>query len=378
MRLLQVCPYDLTRPGGVQRHVLDLSAALAEAGHSVTVIAPMAGATAGDGVSLRTLGRSRSWGFHGTRFELTWASRAELREALAHIRSMGFDVAHFHTPWTPLMPWQLLRGLAGTVPRVVATFHDTPPPTLSGRLLRAAFSAMSRRLSAKLHAMVGVSESSAAHLRPRGGCPLILLPPCIDLRPCLALPAPDLERRAPTALFVGRLEPRKGVLLLIEAFDRVRRRHPEARLVICGDGEQRAAAEELSLRRALGDAVRFTGRLDEAAKLRLYGEATVFCAPSPYGESYGLVIAEAIAAGLPVVAAANPGYRSVLQGAGAEGLVSPNDSGALAEGLERVLSSPELRRRLSVWGRAQAPRSDVRARLPEFMSLYSSKGLGRA
>lgn len=377
MRLLQVCPYDLTRPGGVQRHVLDLSAALAEAGHPVTIIAPKAGATAGDGVSLRTLGRSRSWGLHGTRFELTWASPAELREALAHIRTMGFDVAHFHTPWTPLMPWQLLRGLADTVPRMVATFHDTPPPTLSGRVLRAAFSTMSRRLSARLQAMVGVSESSAAHLRPGVGCPLILLPPCIDLRPCLALPAPDLERSAPTVLFVGRLEPRKGVLLLIEAFDRVRQRHPEARLVICGDGEQRAPAEALSLQLRLGEAMRFTGQLDEAAKLRLYGEAMVFCAPSPYGESYGLVIAEAIAAGLPVVAAANPGYRTVLQGAGAEGLVAPNDPVALAEGLQRVLSSPAMRRRLSAWGRAHATRSDVRARLPEFLSLYSSKGLGR-
>jgi phosphatidylinositol alpha-mannosyltransferase len=293
------------------------------------------------------------------------------------VRALAFDVEHFHTLWTPLMPWQLYRRLAGTLPRIVATFHDTPPPTLSVAILRSAYRIMSRRLSLRLDAMVAVSASSAAHLRSRDGCPIVELPPCIDLEPYLALPDRDPGQLHPSILFVGRLEPRKGVLRLIEAFARVRAKHPDARLIVCGGGEQLAAARKLATDLGTSSAVRFTGPLDDAEKLRLYSQATVFCAPSPYGESYGLVIAEAMAAGLPVVAAANPGYRSVLQGEGAEGLVAPDDAAALADGLLRVLASEERRRRLSAWGRANARRSDVAARLPEFLSLYRSNSLGR-
>jgi phosphatidyl-myo-inositol alpha-mannosyltransferase len=366
VKVLQVCPYDIARPGGVQRHIVDLSNALARAGHHVTIVAPdgPAAPPLDENVEIVRIGRARGWRMHGTRFEVTWAWGADL----ARLESRRFDVAHFHTIWTPFMPWQVYRrGLAA---RCIATFHDTPPPGLSGAVTRTAFAFMSGRLSRTLDVMIAVSSAPAKHLRTGARGRLVLLPGCIDLAPYAALPR--VGAAGSTILFVGRLEPRKGVLLLIEAYARVRQTHPDARLVVCGDGEQRAAAQALAARLGVAGGVTFTGALPDAERLALYSRADLFCAPSPYGESYGLVIAEAMAAGLPVVAAANDGYRTVLTGTGAAGLVKVGDVEDLAQRLTHVLGAGEVRQKLSDWGRECAWRSDVNARLPEFLALYEA------
>lgn len=371
MKILQVCPYDLSRPGGVQRHVLDLATAASEAGHSMTVLAPPAQAPiAATAFEILHIGRSRNWKLHGTGFEATLATSAELDALEERHRKAPFDVLHAHTLWTPFMAWQVFRRLAGQVGRRVATFHDTPPPTFSGAIMRRAFRLLSRRLSQQLDAMIAVSASPEGHLRRRAGCALYRLPPCVDLAPYLALPTPAMERAA-VVLFIGRLEPRKGILTLIEALAALRRERAQVRLVVCGDGPQRDEAQARVDALNLRDAVQFLGALDERGKRRLYREADVFCAPAAYGESYGLVLAEAMAAGLPVVAAGNAGYRSVLVGEGACGLVRPNDPEELAQRLSQFLADSSLRQRLSHWGRSEALRSDVRTRLPEFLQVYA-------
>ena len=361
MRVLQVCPYDYARPGGVQRHVRDLSRALSAAGHAVTVAAPGPGDTAG----VHYIGSRRPWRMHGTGFELTWAPRAAVEE----LARCPFDVLHVHTPWVPFMPWQVLSRLAPLARARVATFHDTPPHNVSGEMQRALYKVLSRRLSHRLDAMIAVSASVERHLRARAQCARYRLPPCIDLGPYFAMTRRD---GGSAVLFIGRLEPRKGLLLLIEALASL----PGASLTVCGDGPQRGAAEALAKRK--GVAVRFTGALDDAGKLALYREADVLCAPSPYGESFGLVIAEAMAAGLPIVAAANDGYCTLLDGEGAAGLCAPGSAAALAERLGAVLASRDLRERLSAWGRREASRADINVRVPEFVALYErSNGLGR-
>jgi phosphatidylinositol alpha-mannosyltransferase len=370
--VLQVCPYDIARPGGVQRHVLDLSNALVRAGHEMTIVAPAGADPSGldSRVTLIRVGRARAWRMHGTRFEVTRASRGELDRVERLARAQRFDAAYFHAIWTPFMPWQVFRRVRGLVGRNIAMFHDTPPPGVSGALTRVLFGMLSRRLSRRLDVMIAVSSAPARHLRVVGGARLVLLPACIDLAPYASI-ARESGAEGCTVLFVGRLEPRKGVLLLVEAFSRVKAAERRARLVICGDGEQRADAEALAARLNVADEVTFTGALSDTERLALYARADVFCAPSPFGESYGLVIAEAMAAGLPVVAAANPGYRTVLAGTGAAGLVKPGEIADLAERLVQLLGSRELRTSLSVWGRECAWRSDVSARLPEFLELFA-------
>jgi phosphatidylinositol alpha-mannosyltransferase len=373
VRILEVCPYDIRRPGGVQRHILDLSKALAGAGHEVVLLAPgredQPAWQETDGYRILSAGCFNIWRLHGTAFEVTWANGGDLDALLGLHEARPFDVVHFHTLWTPFLPWQVFRRLAPRVPRRIATFHDTPPPTLSGRLTRTVFRVLSRLLSRKLDAAIAVSDSPAGHLRLAPACQFHRLPPCIDLAPLLAMPRPNRRGQPPTVLFIGRLEPRKGVLLLIKAFAQVRKNHSAARLLVCGNGEQAEAARALATRLGVAEAVTFTGALDEAGKNRLYAEADVFCAPSPYGESYGLVLAEAMAAGLPVVAAANSGYRTVLTGPGEAGLVEPGSATALAAGLDALLRSPDRRDALSRWGREEARRSDVTARLEDFLAV---------
>ena len=374
MRILEVCPYDLDRPGGVQRHVMDLGSALAEAGHSVVILAP------GDPLKSRQLlpglrtfciGGASVFRLHGTAFEVTRASADELALLLSMHNDSPFDVVHFHALWTPWLPWQVFRLLAGKRIRCVATFHDTPPSNWSGKLASGLFRVLSRYLSSYLDVAIAVSEAPAKHLWLASRCSLRILPPCIDLR-ALSGPLP-LPRQDPSLriLFIGRLEPRKGVLLLIQAFAQLRQRNQSAQLVICGDGEQAVEARALTESLKLSGSICFTGGVDAAERNRLLSDADVFCAPSPFGESYGLVLAEAMAVGLPVVAAANLGYRTVLCGTGAAGLTELGDVQSLVTTLSLMLENLPLRERLASWGRVEAQRSDVRQRLDEFVAILS-------
>lgn len=372
MRIVQVCPYDLARPGGVQRHVLDLSRALAADGHQVTVFAPRSAgepvAARGQSFTIEPLGGFRVVHVLGTGFELSMAKMAQVRAALDKAQP---DIVHFHTIWTPVMSWQVWRALDAW-PRTarVATFHDTPPDGWSGDLMRRVFSLASARISRKLQAAIPVSESPAAHLVLAPGCERHVLPACIDLSP-YASTRPLAADVPPVVLFLGRLEPRKGALALIEAWARVEQRHRGARLIVLGDGPLRGQALSLVAELGLAESVRFEGAIDEVDKAQWFGRATLFCAPSLYGESYGLVLAEAMAAGLPVIAAANAGYRHVLVGAGALGLVAPGDVAELAARLSQWLGDAQLREQQSQWGRRACAMADINHQLPTFESIYA-------
>ena len=373
LKILQICPYDIGRHGGVQRHILDLSAALQRAGHTVALIAPGAPSAPVAVGNALFAGSRRAVRMFGTAFELGWIRSGEMESLDGYLHDNAFDIAHFHTPWSPFVPYQVLRRLAGSATRCVATFHDTPPPTLGGGLRSMLYRVLSRRLSRRLDAAIAVSTAPAGYLSLAGDCRLHLLPGCIDLAPVRAAgehrPA---GRLGGSILFVGRLEPRKGVEVLIRAFARLAQALPDARLTICGDGAERPALQAQAERLRLAGRIFFLGALDERGKLEQFASADLFCAPSPYGESYGLVLAEAMAAGLPVVAAANSGYRTVLTEAGAAGLVPPGDAQALAAKLEQFLRDPALRAGAAAWGREASRAADVDERLHEFLAIYAA------
>lgn len=368
MKIGIVSPYDVHRPGGVQAHMRDVAATLDKLGHAVKLLAPgpaPAGASA-DGII--HIGRHRGVNFNQTRFEVSFAGRHERRTMRELLRREAFDVLHFHTVWTPLLPFQILRASTSAN---VATFHDTPPETLGGRLTRRAFRALSRRLAPRLEAMIAVSAAPAAHLVAAPERPLHILPPCTDLSPYFAGAAPvaALRDERVNILYLGRLDRRKGVYQLLQAYRRLSREARPVRLILAGGGEEMPELRRIIAAEGLAEVV-VLGPVEEAEKPRIYASADIFCSPALHGESFGIVLVEAMASGKPVVAAANSGFRTVLTGEAARFLAPPGDVEALAGRLRLLIGDEDLRRRMGAWGREQARQYDCARVVPQLVEIY--------
>ena len=370
MRIAQICPYDLDRPGGVQLHIRDTAAALRDLGHDVTLIAPKVDRTrlAGEDedADVVEVGRSAKIRFGGTAFEVSIAVASERRRLARLMGGLGFDVVHYHTVWTPFLP---LQALASSRDPAVMTFHDTPPDSLLGDAGRLAQRGASRLLSPRIDGAIAVSDASRQNIHVRASRNMVVLPPCTDLsRFRAAVGAPGSDGNL-NILFVGRLEPRKGVMVLLEAFHRLRAERTDVRLTIAGGGGEEARLRRYVAQHEVPD-VEFLGRFSAEQAPALYAACDIFCAPSLYGESFGIVLAEAMASGKPVVAAANRGYRAVLSDVAGHCLAPPGDAPALHRRLAAMAGDADLRQRLGDWGRTQALRYDCRTIAPYLVDVY--------
>jgi phosphatidylinositol alpha-mannosyltransferase len=372
MKIAHVCPYDIDRPGGVQAHILATAGALQALGHSVAILAPNVSGRGFErlenGVEIARFGRARSITFGDTGFEISIAVGREKTILKRYLTQQAFELIHYHTIWTPIFAFQVF--LMSRCP-AVATFHDTPAHTREGQLLRHLFRGLSRVILPRMHAVITPSEAPQAHLVVPPGRSILIIPPCTDLRR-FAVTTSDgaISTERPTRiLFLGRLEPRKGALVLLRAFAALRKEGIAAELLMAGEGPDERALREYAQRHAITD-VEFLGSVQESQKVSLFQRADIFCAPSIHGESFGIVITEAMASGKPVVAAANAGYRSILTGEAADFLSPPGDVTGLAETLKRLILQPHLRKRLGQWGRSNAMQYDCRTQAPRFVEIY--------
>lgn len=332
MRVALVCPYDLARPGGVRSHIAGLGHALVARGHQVEVIAPSAVQTL-EGLPVISCGASRDFPFGGTHIDFTWAPWRRVLD----VSRRGYDVVHFHTIWNPLMPFQLASVYRG--PKV-ATFHDVPSPSTP------AIAAGAMPVGARFIRTVFVDEAIAVSpvVSRYLGRDHEVIPNGVDVPD----PLPPEGARG-SVLYLGRLEPRKGVGTLIDAIARLGDDAPPVR--IAGDGLSRQDLEREVKVRGLRN-VSFLGEVSEARKWELLRDASVLVAPSVGGESFGIVLLEAMAAGAVPVAADNPGYRHVL-GERANDLLFPvGDAARLAGRIREFLCDEKRRRELQRWGAA--------------------------
>jgi glycosyltransferase involved in cell wall biosynthesis len=372
MNIVQICPYNIDRPGGVQRHVLALAACLRAFGHNVLIVAP--GPKSGESDDIYYVGRQREIGMSGTRFELTWAAPQELRRLFKHFHDWKADLLHFHSLWTPLMPFQIFKRWGGPV---IVTFHDTPPPGIGGDVLRLLFKAMSRWILARIDGAIAVSQAPMMHLYPgSGGVVPIVIPPAVDIA---MMTAGSAKRKTDSAslrfLFVGRLERRKGISELLRAWDAVQQ-SPQAsacrfKLTIAGKGKLSAMVKEAEHKQGR-DRLEFIEAPADSELKQLYSEADIFVAPSPFGESFGIVLLEAMANGVPVIAAANAGYVNVMTGPAAQGLVPPGDINALAGKMLQFAEDKNLRLTLAASGPQHAAHYDIRVIAPQIEDIYRS------
>jgi phosphatidylinositol alpha-mannosyltransferase len=169
---------------------------------------------------------------------------------------------------------------------------------------------------------------------------------------------------------VGRLEKRKGVKYLIKAFKVLQERMPEAQLLIGGTGPDREKLEALVSEQDIQN-VQFLGYLEDAEKIRIMQKADVFCSPALYGESFGIVLLEAMACGTPVVAGANPGYQTVLQGSGAIGIVNSKDLTDFARRLEIFLKDQDIQKLWKTWAKTYVKQFDYRHIVDQYEALYN-------
>ncbi|MGZ4388018.1 MAG: glycosyltransferase family 4 protein [Gaiellaceae bacterium] len=327
MRVALVCPYSWSFPGGVQTHVAGLADALRDCGVDAEILAPADGPVDLDG--FHPLGRSIGFTWEGTVTRVALQPATVGRTARL-VRSGRFDVVHVHEPMLPAAG--LAAVWAARVP-VVGTFHMVARRQFWSRVWRPVVQPTARRLAARIAVSVAARDF-AAQAFPG---PYELIPNAIDTSAF----APG-ERDGTRIVFVGRPDPRKGLPVLLDALGRL----PE-----------HVTLDLVGVHGDYGPRVRAHGRVSDDERRRLLAQADVLCAPSIGGESFGVVLLEAMAAGLPVVASDIDGYRAVLPPEAGR-LVPPGDAGALAAELGTLIESAQLRARLGGAARREAQRYD--------------------
>jgi phosphatidylinositol alpha-mannosyltransferase len=346
MRIAVVSPYGWTHPGGVTRHVEALTRELIAVGHDVRVLAPYDGDLSEAPPWLTSLGPTIGLPFNGavSHLALTPYCAATLRREL---RGGGFDVVHVHEPVAPLPGW-IGVALAAPVAPVVGTFH-----TYTENFLPQAIAATwgSRRNLNRLRVRIAVSEAAEWTGRRFFGGEYRIVPNGVTLPPG---GVPATRRRDPgdplQIAFVGQVVQRKGLQVLLRAFEALRE-HVDAELTVIG-----VEPGELEPLLADGRGVKALGRVGEAEKHVALARADVLCAPSLGGESFGMVLTEAFAAGTPVVASDIAGYRDVVAD-GHNGLLVPRgDPVALASTLRDLALDPERLEQLAGEARVSADR----------------------
>ncbi|MGE5637041.1 MAG: lysylphosphatidylglycerol synthase domain-containing protein [Nocardioidaceae bacterium] len=358
MRIALVSPYSYTYPGGVGRHVEALADELLARGHQVRLLAPYDP----DDRSSRILHRGarpeprplpdhlvplgRTFGLPMNGAVSNLAATPGALAVLGHeLRTGGYDGVQVQEPHAPVVSWYAVEAARAPV---VGTFHAHSASRLANGF--AANVAGCRRLYSKLSARIAVSEAARWTAERFYGGRYRVVPNGVDL--AAARPAHDARRdRQLALLFVGRAEERKGLPVLLRAFEALRGAGVPARLTVAG-----ATPEEVEPLLLEPDGVEVAGRVPEEEKWRLLGEADVLCAPSLGGESFGMVLTEAFASATPVVASDIAGYRDVVRD-GVDGqLVPPGDAIELGEALGALALDPERRARMSTAARSRAER----------------------
>ncbi|MEV5559006.1 glycosyltransferase family 4 protein [Nonomuraea wenchangensis] len=338
MKVGIVCPYSWDMPGGVKQHIDDLTQALAAQGHDVSVIAPAA-----DDDELPPYvtgaGRAVPVPYNGSvaRMSFGFLSAARVRR---WVRTGEFDVLHIHEPLIPSLG--VLACWAAKGP-IVATFHAS----FSRSRAIAVAEPLLRSALEKLTGRIAVSDAARKSLVEQFGGDAVLIPNGVTVdRYARAEPLEGWGPDGRTIGFLGRMdEERKGLPILLEAFAALAADRPEVKLLVAGPGDEKDVYERLPAR--FHDRVTVLGMVSEADKIRAYHSVDVFCAPNTRGESFGIVLAEAMASGATVLASDIPAFRKVLGDGQAGALFANGDSASLAREAGALLDAPERRAKLA-------------------------------
>ena len=360
-----VCPYAFDVPGGVQFHVRDLAEYLLGLGHEVEVLAPA------DGVGdlppyLTACGKSVPVRYNGSVARLTFGPVTSSR-VTRWLEEGRFDVVHIHEPVTPSTS---LLALWATESPVVATFHTS---NLRSRAMQAAYPLLRPSLE-KIVGRIAVSEAARRTVTSHLGGDAVVIPNGVSVD-AFAAAAPRSQWQGtedrPTLAFLGRIdEPRKGLPVLSTAMEEVLRTRPGTRLLIAGPGDEEAARARMAP--PVAAASTFLGLVTEEEKRSLFASVDAYIAPHTGGESFGIVLVEAMAAGAPVVASDLAAFTAVLDGAATGRQFTNGDPQSCASAIVGLLDDPTERARLRRAGAERARRYDWPVVAEQILAVYDT------
>jgi phosphatidyl-myo-inositol alpha-mannosyltransferase len=353
VKLALVSPYDFAYPGGVTEHVAHLAKEFRSRGHDVHIVVPSsddeAEPTLAVDAQVHRIGRVVSIPANGSVARITLSLRSYL-QAKRLLREQQFELIHLHEPMMPALPLTVLRHSRSVN---VGTFHAYRNKALAYFYAKPILQPFYH----KLHGHIAVSNAARDFVGVYFPGDYRVIPNGIDYARFNRRQAPiaELDDGRPTVLFVGRLEKRKGLRFLLRAWPLVLERCPQARLVVIGRGRPLEGYRRFAARQGWSESsVRFAGYVPAEDLPRYYQSSAVFCAPNTGQESFGIVLLEAMAAGVPIVASSIPGYRDVLTD-GREGLlVEPKDPQSIAAAIGRLLDDPALRATMGEHGQQKA------------------------
>ncbi|HHT41400.1 MAG TPA: glycosyltransferase family 4 protein [Actinomyces sp.] len=363
MKIGIVCPYSFDAPGGVQYHVRDLATELIKRGHDVDVLAPVEKAEVPDFIT--AVSGSYSIPYNGSVAQLSLSPKAIL-ETRAWLEHGNFDVVHIHEPLAPSIS---LIALANAKSPIVATFHTS---MVKSRALGLAVPIL-RPLLDRIAGRIAVSNEARRTLIEHQGGDAVIIPNGVYREPlATAEDTPEWKGTddAPVIFWLGRLdEPRKGLHVLADAIGPVVEQHPTARFLIGGRGDD---APVRKLEEKFPDNVEFVGDVNPQQRNSLYHGATAYIAPQTGGESFGIVLVEAMSAGTCVIASDIEAFRLVLNGGQLGYLFTSGDSDDLARVINHALDNPEERKKLAATGHEASKLYDWGVVTDKILAVYAT------
>jgi phosphatidyl-myo-inositol alpha-mannosyltransferase len=363
MKIGLVCPYNVNRGGGVQEIIRDMYAGLKERGHEVRILTPRPRDISNvDTTDTIFLGSGADVRSPGMKTLPTFSASVDTDTIDQVLEQEQFDILHFHEPWVPVLSRQILvRSKAVNI----ATFHAAIPETMVSRTITSVVTPYALSVLKYLHKYTAVSDAAAVYISSLTNEPIQIIPNAIDLTRYTWKSHPLPAEGPRTILYVGRLEARKGLKYLLRAFQVVEAQDENVRLLLAGSGPDREKLELLVEDLHLKN-VTFLGHVSDAEKMRLLADADLFCSPALYGESFGIVLLEAMARGVVTVAGNNAGYEGVMRETGRLSIVNPRDSAEFARRLQLLLNDEALRATWQKWAKTYVQQFDY----PHVIDLY--------
>ena len=350
MKVGLVSFHSFQKPGGVKNHILGLSRELRKKGVLVKIIVPRRSASEDYGKDVLLLGTSFPMPFNESQgdFVINFNPFA-IRKAL---KKEKFDILHLHNFGFP----SAFEILASSKATNILTFHANLEKSQFLKNFPSFITIFKKIVNWRIHGVIGVSPLTMELFRTFPRLKRVI-PNGIDLNAFKGIdPMAQFKDGKINILFVGRMEKRKGLMYLLKAYENLQKKYSLAnarfdlRLLVVGEGELKEECEQFASSHRLRE-VHFLGAISDTERQRIYKSAHIFCSPALHGESFGVVLLEAMASGLPIVAFANKGYLQFLKGKkGAELLVSPRDVPQLTKKFEFLIQNETLRKEMGEWG----------------------------